>query len=445
MRSIAIGVSFITAILAATACGGSSASDGQTPAPEPSATDTPPAVPPAKPPAPPVDNGAPSTNFPAPHPEVPQLVSLGGKVLATPKVHIITYPGYDHTAAVTSLAQMIGASTYWSTIVSEYGIGAIAFDGATELTESPPSTISDTAVQTFLADKIGAGTFGAPDANTIYAIFYPKTTTISLGQGGGPLGGGQSCQSFGGYHGNTQVGSGAGAKDIAFAVLPTCSAFAGQSEIDGLTGALSHELAEAVTDPFPNTKPAYGQVDQDHFIWNIFGGSENGDMCAQNVGAFYKPAGFDYVVQRTWSNKFAKAGHDPCAPNLPGVSYFNSGPRMDETVDLDLSLFGQPTITTQGMKIPVGKSRTIEVDLFSDGPTSGPWTVKAIDMLAQYTQSAPTLDFKWDRTSGLNGEKLHLTVTVKSEAGLVKGAHPFLLESKLGTQINTWPALVTDQ
>src|SRR5262249_48954714 len=151
MRSIAIGATFITAILAATACGGSSASDNQTPAPEPSATDNPPAVPPAKPPAPPVDNGAPSTNYPAPHPDMPQLVNqAGGKVLTTPKVYLLTYPGYEHTAAVTAMSQAVGATPYWSATTSEYGVGAITYAGATELADPAPASLTDKQVEDYI-------------------------------------------------------------------------------------------------------------------------------------------------------------------------------------------------------------------------------------------------------------------------------------------------------
>jgi hypothetical protein len=203
-----------------------------------------------------------------------------------------------------------------------------------------------------------------------------------------------------------------------------------------------------VTDPYPTTNngrdSAYAQVDEDHFIWNIFGGSESGDLCAQDPGAFFLSPELNMTVQRTWSNKMAKAGHDPCAPNLPSQVYFNAGPVMNDDVTLDVSALGAGIVQTKGTQIPVGKSKTIEIDLFSDGPTSGAFSVTAIDMLAQYTQQPPTLEFKFDRTSGVNGEKLHLTITTKTAATLVTGAHPFLLEAKLGTHVNTWPALVTE-
>ena len=40
---------------------------------------------------------------------------------------------------------------------------------------------------------------------------------------------------------------------------------------------------------------------------------------------------------------------------------------------------GGPVIHTPGVKIPVGGSKTIDVTLFSDAPTTGPWRVIAYD------------------------------------------------------------------
>lgn len=456
MRSLFLGVVFVggTVVLAsaASACGGSSDSPAQPPPttmPPPVEEVAPDAAVPDS--APPVDNGAPSTSYPAPHPPLPELVNPAhGKILATPKAYLIVYPGYTYQTQVTSLAQTIGATPYWAAATSEYGIGALGYAGVVELTgETAPTTITDTAIESLIADKLASGAFGEPDPNAIYTIFFPKTTTITMK--GGPFGTSQSCSTFGGYHGNINVAAGSATKrNFAFAVLPTCAAFGGMGELDSLTGALSHEWAEAVTDPFPSTNQgndsAYSSVDQDHFIWIVLGGAENGDLCAQEKDAFFKPQGMDFTVQRTWSNKLAKASHNPCAPNLPSPpAYFNSAPVLDEDVTLDLSVLGGGSTETKGVKIPVGKSKTIEVDLFSDAATSGPWTVDAQDTIAALTRSQPTLDFKWDRNKGVNGEKLHLTVTVKSEASIGQGAHPFSITSTLGGTKRTWPALVVDQ
>ena len=51
------------------------------------------------------------------------------------------------------------------------------------------------------------------------------------------------------------------------------------------------------------------------------------------------------------------------------------------TMNDRLDYFGT-TVMTKGVTIPVGNSKTIEVDLFSDADTGGPWTVAADDLLS---------------------------------------------------------------
>ena len=221
--------------------------------------------------------------------------------------------------------------------------------------------------------------------------------------------------------------AGGAAQSFPYAVLPTCAAMGGTSELDELTDALSHEWIESSTDPYPVTNngadSAYAQVDDDHFAWLVLGGGlEAGDLCVGEYDAFFEPKELGVTVQRTWSNLLAKEGHDPCAPDLPGVAYFNSAPVLSDTVSFTSGFTGP--ITTKGAQIPVGQSKSIEVDLFSDAPTSGPWTVSVVDFISEFTGMPPTLDFTWDATQGKNGDKLHLTVTVKAGEPLFGGAHP---------------------
>jgi hypothetical protein len=118
---------------------------------------------------------------------------------------------------------------------------------------------------------------------------------------------------------------------------------------------------------------------------------------------------------------------------------------LDQTVSFSTSFTGD--ITTKGMVVPVGSSKVVEVDLFSDGPTSGPIKVKAVDLLyTVYGGSGlpKTLAFVWDRTTGLNGEKLHLAVTVSS-ASFLGGAHAFLIFATLGDRQQVWPGLVVEE
>jgi hypothetical protein len=435
-------------LLVAAACGSSSPETGA-PAPAPAATADPtqPTEPMAPAPAT-VDNGAPSTVYPAPHPPLPELVNkAGGKVLVAPKLMLIVYPGYEHTAGLQSFSQVLGASAYWAATTKEYGVGPIAYSGTKELTgETAPASIADKDVEAFIANKLAAGDLGPPDTSTLYAIIYPQTTTIT--SSGGGIGGGSSCSSFGGYHSDTAVKVDGKTSNYAFAVMPTCANFGALTGIDEVTGAMSHELIEAVTDPFPSTRngadSAYATVDDDHFIWLLSGGTESGDLCVPEGDAFQKLPELGFTVQRSWSNAAAKQGHDPCVPAMKDP-YFQSAPVLPQDVTMTLPpSFGGQDVATKGVTIAIGQSKTIEVDLFSDAATSGAWTVTAEDALARLG-GGPTLEFSWDRNKGLNGEKLHLTITVKGASSFVPGAHPFTITSTLGGKKATWPGLVVEK
>ena len=150
-------------------------------------------------------------------------------------------------------------------------------------------------------------------------------------------------------------------------------------------------------------------------------------------GRLFHPTGYDYTVQRVWSNKAAAAGQDPCVPAAPGP-YFNSAPVLDDTITM--SLQGQ-SVATKGVSIPIGQSKTIELDLFSDGPTGGPWTVQAIDLTNALQQaSATALTFTFDKTNGQNGDKLHMTITAQAKG--TYGIEEFLLVSRLGARATLW-------
>jgi len=397
--------------------------------------------------------------------DVPQVANLGGPVMKSPKIVPIVFSDMDDAMTVASLEDFVakvGTTHYWGAL-SEYGVGAamgatpVALQGAND----PPATWDDSDIQTFVANKIADGTLPAPDANTIYTLFTPPgvtvTMTYSFGGGGGGDGGvadggdagsntvvAKSCVDFGGYHDNIDYGPDGGTQPVAYAVVPRCANF-GQllTGLDAITGPASHELAEAATDPFPSTNPAFATVDRPHAYWSrLLGGGEIGDMCAQNPQSFTKFTELPYTVQRIWSNAAPKNGADPCVP-VPGSEvYFNSYPVVNDTITL--SFHGQ-TIMMKGVKIPVGSSKQVEVDLASSGPTSGPWTVEARDQSQLAGSTTPTyLDIAFDKPSGQNGDKLMMTINVKA-AGR-GNIEPFLVISKIGTgsteQLNFWAGVV---
>ncbi len=97
-------------------------------------------------------------------------------------------------------------------------------------------------------------------------------------------------------------------------------------------------------------------------------------------------------------------------------------------------------VATKGVKIAAGESKTIEVDLYSDAPTSGPWSVAALDDKMLSVGGAPDLMLSLDHTTGQNGAKIHLTIKVlRANAN----GSAFRLMSTLGAVTHLWAGLVT--
>lgn len=407
MRAIYIGL--VGALMLA--CGGS-VSDNSNPNPTPTddgGTDA---------------GDTPAAPFPAVTPDLPRVIDQGGPVLATPSVTPVYFPGVSYPDQATDFMKKIGASKYWA-VLSEYGVGPIA--------EAPPVTltnaqivpadigaITDDQIQAWLIARFD-GThpeFGTvPDPNSIYTLFYPAQTSIDLA-------GSKSCQSFGGYHANVKIGG----KLIAYAVIPECKAFGNASGLDVMTEVVSHELSEAATDPFPYDDPKYGQTDQNHIAWELFlGGGEVGDLCAQFSNATYKADDIGYVVQKNWSNAQSKLGHDPCQPVTDSLPYFNVVPTFADKI------LTRANVTTKGVKVPVGESRTIPIALYSDAPTDA-WTVSVQAFSRGGPTSTAPMTFSLDKNTGKNGDVLNLTIKANTAITSQSKSLMFLITSQLGTR-----------
>jgi hypothetical protein len=209
--------------------------------------------------------------------------------------------------------------------------------------------------------------------------------------------------------------------EIIYAVIPRCSV---QGDyVFPLTMALGHELDEAATDPFPFSNGAYSQMDPDHLAWGSTPGAEDGDLC-EYLHAQDRVVGI-YDVQRAWSNVAAAAGHDPCVPHL-SAPFQGVAAVEPDTLTLTGRGPGGTTTTrmTKGISIAAGTSKTVEVDLWSDGPTA-PFTVNAYDVASVFRGRAAELTFTWDKQTGINGDKLMLTITHAKAAS--RGASEYVI------------------
>ena len=370
--------------------------------------------------------------YPAVKPDMPRVVSGGGAVLKKGSVTPVYLPGFDYVEDLTDFTKKLGATQYWAAL-GEYGVGQLTQSAPIVLTNdlivpADIGNITDEQIQAWLIARFD-GThpeFGTtPDPTSVYTLFYPEQTVITLGTGGGT-----SCQSFGGYHNDVTIKG----QLVPYAVIPECNQFGALKNVDSVTAVTSHELSEAATDPYPTDDTAYGQVDGDHLAWEFFlGGGEVGDMCAQFSTSIYKPDDLLYVVQNNWSNVQAKAGHNPCQPvAVEGQVYFNASPTFPDKINTR-------GVFTKGVKVPVGESKTIPLALYSDGPMA-PWTVTATTQSRGGTTAPVTLAL--DKSTGGNGDILNLTITAKTAITSTSKAVTILITSSSGGRKNTWIGLV---
>jgi MYXO-CTERM domain-containing protein len=171
-------------------------------------------------------------------------------------------------------------------------------------TTATGTTVDDTQIGPEITAQITAGSLPAPvldasgNPDTLFEIFFPPGTTITQG-------GGSSCNAFCGYHGSF----GSGASAFSYAVIPDmgsgsgcdmgCSDSCTTGNVPVMTGTVSHELAESVTDPNVNSAAWVNPNQQSN-------NSEIGDICASNAASMQDTGpvpGTNILAQYEWSQQ----------------------------------------------------------------------------------------------------------------------------------------------
>jgi hypothetical protein len=118
--------------------------------------------------------------------------------------------------------------------------------------------------------------------------------------------------------------------------------------------------------------------------------------------------------------------------------YVNAATKLD---DITIDVGGGQSLVTRGIAVPVGMSKTVEVDLYSDAPAPD-WTVAVVDVASKYQKAPAELDVKLDKSTGHNGDKLQLTITRLRDSQF--GVSELGLASQVdGVTVGTWWALVS--
>jgi hypothetical protein len=298
---------------------------------------------------------------------------FGGPVIANPKVYVVWWgnPASINsvlTAARGGIADFYAGVTNSSYLdwMNEYDTNITTQSGSHAGTAGTGQHIGrgnfvGTQIQATLDQAFGNGTLPQPAANTIYAIHFPRSVTITLD-------GSRSCSAFGGYHFNTVETT---RHNAYYIVIPDCG-----NSLRSFTIVNSHELTEATTDaqPTPGSNPDFPQA------WNNATGSEVGDLCQSSSGSVTTALG-TFTVQGEWD----EASHG-CPVFRANASDFNvsfatpsatlaAGGQITSTVRT-ATVQGTAQTLTLSVTAPPGVTATISPTQVTSGATATP-TVSA--------------------------------------------------------------------
>lgn len=387
-------------------------------APEPTIGPAPAATAPTAPGVTP--QGAPQTTA---RPKFPEVISRGGPVIKAPVVLPILFEGDSNYDDVKAFTVGLTKDPYWTSVSSEYGVGPLRAREPIVLAPAPHGEMSSAAIESWLQKKLNDGTFGVPNADTLYAVFLPQTVTLTEANSGA-----KSCDDFAGFHYEVET---RGIR-VGYAVIPDCG------DINELSVSASHEYFEWATDPFPDSKPAFNKLTPEYWAWEATMMGELSDLCDFMDRDYVTPPAVGYPVQRQWSNQLSRAGAFPCAPkkDTPYVQAIT----IPEDAALVPDMSAPVNVDTKAIRVQPGTSRTVNVLLYSDRPAVGVQVQADSFEKIMGAQESTGFTYALSKRVANAGEMLQLRITAPSDV-----AYDFVtLTASVGSQTHYWPVLVVN-
>jgi hypothetical protein len=317
----------------------------------------------------------------APHTPYPQLAKHTGVVLNPVKLVTITFANDSNRATAEMLGDYLVGSPWMKEIIASYGVASATHLAKVELTTSAPSTPTSSSLVSSLWQWIGDGTIPS-DPNAFYMVYYPRGTTFDSS----PLSPGILCTNgVSAYHWNAESNG----KAIAYGVFVDCG-----PNWYPPSYAVSHELAEAATDPYGNYQNGYFLDVASPNPWFAQSGfwGENADLC-EHLPIYVENG---WSLSRVWSNAAVAAGANPCVPS-DGMDAYGVG--ADPTAMPTVAAGSQISFSITGWSSTARAEWTLT-------------TARAHKSALSLSQMSPQLS----RSTINNGETVTLTLTVPSTA-----------------------------
>ncbi|MBS2031075.1 MAG: hypothetical protein JST54_24450 [Deltaproteobacteria bacterium] len=275
-------------------------------------------------------------------PEIPpdaelQLPDHGGPRLARAELVTLTFAGFPFESELEAFGDFLPGSHWVHEVGDEYGVTVV---GHAQYTAPgiAPSGVDYGDIHDLVLAGIDAGLWPAQPGDAggtpIWMVIYPPGTA--------PAGIGQ------GEHFEFDDDGGAW---VASYITQY-----GTPQATDYEDLISHEVVEALTDPYIQSAPALIQFPLEG-IWSNGSGEEVGDLCEDAPPVL--ESGFQ--LTRAWSNAASMDGGDPCQPLSSEVFAKVLAPTTPVLASADQDAY----VTLQGVE--VGSSAPFAVSVMESG------------------------------------------------------------------------------
>ena len=353
---------------------------------------------------------------PAPHPPFPLVTAHGGPIIQNIQLVPVYFGADPLLEGLEKFNTWLVGSSYWKTVGADYGVGAGQKLPAVQYGSAPASPTSTLQIRSWLDQQIAGGSLPKPNAQTVFVLYYPAETTITID-------GFASCSVFAGLHDEAVIANDVFTGKIPFVVIPRCSFEAGD-ELMIATNVASHEIIEAATDPLGRSDPAWkmDNISGPLEAWEMLTGPEVADLCFNQ--SYDEIEG--HTVQDIWSNSAAQAGNNPCQPSDPKHPFF--------TVSAETTIYHAQPGTT--LSINAGAWSNLPTDDWELGVNWGYVPYSDFDGHAELSKTIVN-----------NGDQVTATVTIPANlpTGNGRAVYRFTIDSIDPINPNfshPWPFLI---